>query len=130
MTALPPPTTQSATWATALWPPFTLPPPPLDRIEAACAFATERGGVLVPSLTLLTLSHSHCASIESRWQAVQKAFSQLCLAAAVRRAAIPADQFEAACGLVGRSGLDAAADVAAAATASRFLIELAIFHAA
>ena len=76
-TALPPPTTPSATWATALSPPFTLPPPPLDRIEAAFAFATERGGVLVPSLTLLTLRHSHCASIESKWQAVQKAFSQL-----------------------------------------------------
>ena len=71
-TALPPPTTPSATWATALSPSFTLPPPPLDRIEAACAFATERGGVLVPLLTLLTLRHSHCASIESKWQAVQR----------------------------------------------------------
>ena len=47
-----------------------------------------------------------------------KAFSQLPFAAAVRRAAIPADQIEAACGLVGRSGLDAAADVAAAVTTS------------
>ena len=65
-TALPPPTTPSAMWATALSPPFTLPPPPLDHIEAACAFATERGGVLLPLLRLLTLRHSHCSSIESK----------------------------------------------------------------
>ena len=82
-----------------LSPPFTLPPPPLDRLEAACAFATECGGALLPLLRLLTLRRSRRASIESKRQAVRKVFSKL------PSCAPPSPLIEAACGLGRRSGL-------------------------